>query len=59
MCIRRNKPQINADFWKFRNYYISETKDEFLNEKLKLDKDKVIGELASAEDGVELSGQRD
>lgn len=32
---------------------------EFLNEKLKLDKDKVIGELASAEEGVELSGQRD
>lgn len=32
---------------------------EFLNEKLKLDKEKVIGELASAEEGVELSGQRD
>ncbi len=32
---------------------------EFLNEKLKLDKDKLIGELTSAEEGVELSGQRD
>lgn len=32
---------------------------EFLNEKLKLDKDKLIGELTSAEKGVELSGQRD
>ena len=31
----------------------------FLNEKLKLDKDKVIGELASAEEGVSLSGLRD
>jgi len=32
---------------------------EFLNEKLEIDKDKVIGELASAEEGVNLSGLRD
>jgi len=32
---------------------------EFLNQKLKLDKDKLIWELASAEEGVELSGQKD
>lgn len=32
---------------------------EFLNEKLKIDKKKVIGELASAEEGVNLSGLRD
>lgn len=30
---------------------------EFLNEKLKLDKKKLIGELASADEGVELSKQ--
>ena len=32
---------------------------EFLNEKLKLDKEKVIGELASAKEGVELLGLKD
>ena len=32
---------------------------EFLNERLEIDKEKVIGELASAEEGVNSSGLRD
>ena len=32
---------------------------EFLNQKLELDKDKLIGKLASAEEGVNFSGLRD
>ena len=32
---------------------------EFLNEKLKIDREKVIGELSSAKEGVELLGLKD
>ena len=32
---------------------------EFLNQKLELEKDKLVGKLASAEEGVNLSGLRD